>query len=82
MEKFAGALLMIAVALLDRALDAQIDRLKDGDVKETLRRVEDQVVAWLEGAAGKVIAQAIARAVTIRAAERWFENRDDTKHWG
>ena len=81
-DKLVAVVWQIAVALLDRMLDAKIVQLKDGDVKETARRVEDEVISFLEGPVGKAIAQAVARTVTVRALERWFENDDTTGKWG
>ena len=81
-DKLVAVVWQIAVALLDRMLDAKIDQLKDENVKATARRTEDAVVALLEGPVGKAIAQAVARTVAVRALERWFENRPDATHWG
>lgn len=81
-EKLVAVLWGLAVALLDRQLDSQIDRLKDANVRETARRIEDEVVAILRGPVGIALAQSVARTVTVRALERWFENREDTRTWG
>jgi hypothetical protein len=81
-DALVAALWRLAVALLDRQLDAQIDRLKDGDMRDTLRRVEDYVIAFLTGPLGVKLAQEIARPLALRAAARWFPNRPDTGTWG
>jgi hypothetical protein len=82
MDKLAGAVLSVALAILDRYLDSQIDRLKDENVKSTLRKIEDEVVRVLAGPVGLAIGQALARQIAVRAGERWFGNDPNTGAWG
>lgn len=77
-DALAGALLSLTLALLDRYLDSQIDRLKDETLRGTLRRVEDEVMRVIAGPIGK----AIAREVALRAGQRWFPNDPSTGAWG
>ena len=82
-DKLVAVVWQIAIALLDRALDSQIDRLKvPQDAKETMRRVEDFVVNLLASESGRAFAQSVARGFAVRAAERWLENDPSTGKWG
>jgi hypothetical protein len=83
MDKLAGAVLSVALAILDHYLDSQIDQLKvDDNVKATLRKIEDEVVRVLAGPVGLAIGQALGRQLAIRAGERWFKNESSTGVWG
>jgi hypothetical protein len=82
MAAIVAAVWRLAVALLDRQLDAQIGRLKEGDAQDTLRRVEDYVIEFLAGPLGMKMAQDVARSIAARAVGRWFENDPTTGTWG
>lgn len=82
MDKLVGAVWSLALVLLDRYLDSKLDELKNEDFKSTLRRVEDHVVTFLEGPAGRAFAQAVARGIALRVTQRWFTNDPTTGTWG
>jgi hypothetical protein len=77
-EKLVSAAMSIALGVLDVYLDSQIDRLKDDELKQTLRNVEDEVMRLLGGPLG----QAIGRYIAVRASARWMPNDPSTGTWG
>jgi hypothetical protein len=82
-DKLVALAWAVAVALLDRYLDSQIDRLKLNDsAKGTLRNVEDEVMRLLNGPLGEKIASAVGHAAGKAVVKRWLPNDPTTGTWG